>query len=62
MIDSISSLVVTFWQPLLVAAFILIGFVINLFDRKDEDRVKFRYAEMPIMKPIVIETKGKGFW
>ena len=62
MIESISSLAITFWQPLLVAAFILIGFIINLFDRKEEDRVKFRYAEMPIMKPLVIETRGKGFW
>ena len=52
---------VTFWQPVVVAAIILIAFVINIFDGQGEDRIGFEYEEMPILKPIKIDT-DKGFW
>ena len=53
---------VTFWQPVVVAAIILIAFVINIFDGQGEDRIGFEYEEMPILKPIKICTADKGFW
>ena len=53
---------VTFWQPVVVAAIILIGFVISIFDGQGETRVNFKYTEMPIMKPILIDTATKKFW
>ena len=53
---------VTFWQPVVVAAIILIGFVISIFDGQGESRVNFKYTEMPIMRPILIDTATKKFW
>ena len=58
----ILDLMVTFWQPVVVAAIILIGFVISIFDGQGESRVNFKYTEMPIMKPILINTASKKFW
>ena len=29
---------------------------------REETRNSFSMKEMPVLKPIVIETKGKGFW
>lgn len=56
-------LLVTQWQFTVVGILIIIGAVVNLFgvDCKKE-RVGFKYDEMPNMKPIKIETAGKGFW
>ena len=51
---------VTFWQPVVVAAIILIGFVISVFDGQGEARVNFKYTEMPIMRPILIDTATKN--
>ena len=53
---------VTFWQPVVVAVLIIIGFVISIFDGQGENRVNFEYTEMPIMKPIKFDTADKGFW
>ena len=50
---------VTFWQPVVVAAIILIGFVISIFDGQGESRVNFKYTEMPIMRPVLIDTATK---
>lgn len=60
--DFILDLAVTFWQPVVVAVIVLIGFVINMFDKEDEVRVGFKYKEMPTIKPLPIPTKGAGFF
>ena len=52
----------TWWQLTVVMVLILMGGIINLFDVRIENRVNFKYKEMPTMKPITIPTKGKGFW
>jgi len=51
------------WQITTVIVLILIGWIINLFgvDQK-EPIVGFEYDKMPAMRPIKIETAGKGFW
>ena len=57
------ALAMKFWQWTILIALIIIGFIVNLFDKKDNsNRVNFKYAEFPHMKPIPIKTKGKGFW
>ena len=61
--EIIIALAMKFWQWSILIALIIIGFIINLFDKKDNsNRVNFKYKEMPEMKPIPIKTKGKGFF
>ena len=61
--DLTISLATQFWPMTIFIILVLIGFIINLFDRRMADyRVNFKYKEMPQMKPIPIPTKGKGFW
>ena len=57
------ALAMKFWQWSILIALIIIGFIVNLFDKKDNSyRINFKYEEFPHMKPIPIKTKGKGFW
>ena len=51
-----------FWQWTVLISLIIIGFIINLFDKKVDNLVNFKYTDYPHMKPIRIATKGKGFW
>jgi len=60
--DFILEQLVTWWQFTLVGILIIIGWVINRFDKNIKLRVDFRYIEMPVLRPIPIRTKGKGFW
>ena len=56
------TLAMKFWQWSILIALIIIGFIINLFDKKIDNRVNFKYKDYPVMKPIRIATKGKGFF
>ena len=58
----ILDLMVTFWQYALVAILIILGFIASIFDGQGEKRVGFKYTEMPIMAPILIDTASKKFW
>ena len=61
--EMLIALAVKFWQWSILIALIIIGFIINLFDKKDgHNRVDFKYTDFPLMKPIPIKTKGKGFF
>ena len=60
--DFILSLAMQFWPMTIFIILVIIGFIINLFDKKIDNRVNFKYTEFPHMKPIPIATKGKGFW
>ena len=61
--EVVIALAMKFWQWSILIALVIIGFVINLFDKKiDNNRVNFKYSDYPHMKPIKIATKGKGFW
>lgn len=52
-----------YWMFTTVAVIILIGWVINLCGvDQDEDIVRLKYDEMPSMRPIRIDTDGRGFW
>jgi hypothetical protein len=50
-----------FWQWSLLIVLVIVGYVINLLDKK-KSNLKFSYGELPNLKPLPIKTKGKGFW
>ena len=56
------TLAMKFWMWTVLITLIIIGFVINLFDKKEHIRVNFKYSQFPKMRPIPIKTKGKGFF
>ena len=60
--DFILDMAVKFWPMTIFIILVIIGSIINLFDRKIDNRVNFKYIDYPHMKPIKIATKGKGFW
>ena len=51
-----------FWQWSLLILFVIIGFAINMLDKRKTNNLKFSYDELPHLQPIPIKTKGKGFW
>ena len=50
-----------FWQWSLLIILVIIGYIINLFNKK-KTNLKFSYEELPHLQPVRIPTKGKGFW
>ena len=56
------SLAMKFWQWSLLILFVIIGFAINMLDKRKTNNLKFSYDELPHLQPIPIKTKGKGFW
>ena len=60
--EIILSLAKQFWPMTVFIILVIIGLIINLFDKKINNRVNFTYKDYPHMKPIRIATKGKGFW
>jgi hypothetical protein len=55
------TLAMKFWQWSLLIILVIIGFIINLLDKK-KSNLKFSYDELPHLQPVRIATKGKGFW
>ena len=51
-----------FWPMTIFIFLVIIGFIINLFDRTKGSNINFNYDDYPHLKPIRIPTKGKGFW
>ena len=56
------TLAMKFWMWTVLIALIIIGFIINLFDKKKPKCYTFEFTDYPLMKPIRIATKGKGFF
>ena len=56
------TLAMKFWQWSLLILFVIIGFAINMLDKRKTSNLKFSYTELPHLQPIPIKTKGKGFW
>ena len=55
------ALAMKFWQWSLLILFVIIGFIINLMDKR-KINLTFHYDELPHLQPIKLSTKGKGFW
>tara|TARA_R100001480_G_scaffold103089_1_gene106193 strand:- start:459 stop:1037 length:579 start_codon:yes stop_codon:yes gene_type:complete len=60
--ETLTELAINFWQWSILIILIIIGFVINLFDKKIQTRIGFKYTDYPVLKPLPIKTKGKGFF
>ena len=60
--ELIVTLAMKFWMWTILIALIIIGFIINLFDKKQPKCYTFAFTDYPLMKPIRIATKGKGFF
>ena len=56
------ALAMKFWQWSLLILFVIIGFAINMLDKRKTNNLKFSYDELPQLQPIPIKTKGKDFW
>ena len=48
------------WTVLIIV--VIVGLFINLFDKKKPRCYTFRYKHMPVLRPLPIKTKGKGFF
>ena len=55
------TLATKFWQWSLLIALVIVGFIINLLDKRKAN-ITFAYKELPHLQPVKISTKGKGFW
>ena len=63
LIETVIDLATRFWQFTVLGILIIIGFAINLSDKfLKGNKVDFSYDEYPLMQPIRIPTKDKGFW
>ena len=51
-----------FWMWTIIISLIILGFVVNLFEKKKPKLYTFNFTDYPLMKPIRIDTKGKGFF
>ena len=49
------ALATKFWQWSLLILFVIIGFIINLLDKK-KSNLKFSYDELPHLQPVKIST------
>ena len=56
------SLAMKFWMWSIVILVIIVGLIINLFDKKKPQSNNFSYKKMPVMRALPIRTKGKGFF
>ena len=59
--ELIIALATKFWQWSLLIVLVIVGFIINLLDKR-KSNCTFHYEELPHLQPIKISTKGKGFW
>ena len=55
-------LAMTFWQWTVLGVLVIIGYIVNKFDKEEEDLIQFKYPDMPKMQPVPIATKYKGFF
>ena len=60
--ELIITLAMKFWQWTVLIAVILIAAIINWTDRRAKTKMKFYFKGKPVLQPVQIKTKGKGFW
>ena len=56
------SLAMKFWMWTILIIVVILGSLINLLDKKKPRCYTFKSSKMPVLIPIPIKTKGKGFW
>lgn len=60
--ELILTLAVKFWMWTVLIVLIILGLIINLFDKKQPKSYTFTFSTYPHMQPQKIATKGKGFF
>ena len=60
--ELIISLAMKFWMWTILIIVVILGSLINLLDKKKPRCYTFTSNKMPVLRPIPIKTKGKGFW
>ena len=60
--EFIIALAMKFWQWTILIAVVIIGWLINVLDKRRENKLKFSYTELPSMQALKISTKGIGFF
>ena len=60
--EFIITLAIKFWQWTILIAVVIIGWLINVLDKRRPNKLKFTYTEFPHMQPMKISTKDKGFF
>ena len=60
--ELIVSLAMKFWMWTILIIVVILGAVVNLFDKKKAPCYTYKHKKMPVLIPIPIKTKGKGFW
>ena len=60
--EFIIALAMKFWQWTILIAFVIIGFLINVLDKRRTNKLKFSYTELPCLQALRIDTKSKGFF
>lgn len=56
------TLAMKFWMWTVLIIVVIVGWIINKFDARKAPCHTFKYNTMPILRPLPIKTKGKGFW
>jgi len=60
--ELIISLAMKFWMWTILIIVVILGAIINLFDKKKPRCDTCKSNKMPVLIPLPIKTKGKGFW
>ena len=56
------SLAMKFWMWTILIIVVIIGAIFNRFDKRKAPCHTYKHKKMPVLIPIPIKTKGKGFW
>ena len=56
------SLAMKFWMWTILIIVVIIGAIFNMFDKRKAPCHTYKHKKMPVLIPIPIKTKGKGFW
>ena len=51
--EMLLDLAMTFWQWTVLGVLVIIGYIVNKFDKEEEDLIQFKYPDMPKMQPII---------
>ena len=56
------TLAMKFWMWTILIIVVIVGYIINKLDKKKAPCHTYEHTKMPVLKPLPIKTKGKGFW
>ncbi len=60
--DLLLTLAMKFWMWTILIIVVILGFIINRFDKRKAPCHTYKHTDMPVLKPLPIKTKDKGFF